>query len=192
MGSRGDVGGVTGDMAAVQVSIAAFWEWHHWIFIRRHQDILQLCLWRPKPDVFHKKSGHHQLCVCYRNLAFSRRPQDTSIRICWDHKIIFLSWEVGPSPVVFVATQLGVFKGCLATFPAAFVETKSGIFFMGSRAISSFVYGERTGCFEGDLWTFSSRVWGDKNSTFFTESWAIFSRVSGDGILCQIMMFPKS
>lgn len=149
MGSRGDVGGVTGDMAAVQVSIAAFWEWHHWIFIRRHQDILQLCLWRPKPDVFHKKSGHHQLCVCYRNLAFSRRPRDTSIRICWDHKRIFLSWEVGPSPVVFVATQLGVFKGCLATFPAAFVETKSGIFFMGSRAISSFVYGERTGCFEG-------------------------------------------
>lgn len=192
MGSRGDVGGVTGDMAAVQVSIAAFWEWHHWIFIRRHQDILQLCLWRPKPDVFHKKSGHHQLCVCYRNLAFSRRPQDTSIRICWDHKRIFLSWEVGPSPVVFVATQLGVFKGCLATFPAAFVETKSGIFFMGSRAISSFVYGERTGCFEGDLWTFSSRVWGDKNSTFFTESWAIFSCVSGDGILSQIMMFPKS
>lgn len=149
MGSRGDVGGVTGDMAAVQVSIAAFWEWHHWIFIRRHQDILQLCLWRPKQDVFHKKSGHHQLCVCYRNLAFSRRPRDTSIRICWDHKRIFLSWEVGPSPVVFVATQLGVFKGCLATFPAAFVETKSGIFFMGSRAISSFVYGERTGCFEG-------------------------------------------
>lgn len=192
MGSRGDVGGVTGDMAAVQVSIAAFWEWHHWIFIRRHQDILQLCLWRPKPDVFHKKSGHHQLCVCYRNLAFSRRPRDTSIRICWDHKRIFLSWEVGPSPVVFVATQLGVFKGCLATFPAAFVETKSGIFFMGSRAISSFVYGERTGCFEGDLWTFSSRVWGDKNSTFFTESWAIFSRVSEDGILSQIMMFTKS
>lgn len=192
MGSRGDVGGVTGDMAAVQVSIAAFWEWHHLIFIRRHQDILQLCLWRPKPDVFHKKSGHHQLCVCYRNLAFSRRPRDTSIRICWDHKRIFLSWEVGPSPVVFVATQLGVFKGCLATFPAAFVETKSGIFFMGSRAISSFVYGERTGCFEGDLWTFSSRVWGDKNSTFFTESWAIFSRVSEDGILSQIMMFTKS
>lgn len=116
MGSRGDVGGVTGDMAAVQVSIAAFWEWHHWIFIRRHQDILQLCLWRPKPDVFHKKSGHHQLCVCYRNLAFSRRPQDTSIRICWDHKRIFLSWEVGPSPVVFVATQLGVFKGFSGLF----------------------------------------------------------------------------
>lgn len=29
---------------------------------------------------------------------------------------IFLSWEVGPSPVVFVATQLGVFKGFSGLF----------------------------------------------------------------------------
>lgn len=44
---------------------------------------------------------------------------------------------------MIVATQLGVFEGCLATFPAAFVETKSGIIFIFRETSGHFLAGFR-------------------------------------------------
>lgn len=101
------------------------------------------------------KSNHLQLFLWGQSQMFLRRPGDIFVAT----KAGYFTWEVGPSPSIFVTKQVFL-KGDLETHPAIFVETKADYFSVEVNPSLTRLF------FQGDLVTFPVVLLADKAGYF--------------------------
>ena len=114
---------------------------YSWVFLMRPQDNFQLCLWRPKLDIFDGKSGHLQRFVVTKPDVFNKTSGEISSCVCGDQHWTFWTRTRDISSLCLWWQKSDVFWRKIKTSPAAFVVTKLCVFNKTTGEISSHVCG---------------------------------------------------